>query len=122
MNRTLRLALVLLGTAPALTGCDYAKYSPGINTATKANFSWTPTWRTSDVSRDSISDRQRVEPAGGEGSAAALKKGSAKDQLNSAPAGSSAASPESANGKLAPVADQSTSNSKTPVDKTQAPK
>ncbi|TPG67577.1 hypothetical protein [Hymenobacter nivis] len=122
MTRTLRLALVLLGTAPALTSCDYAKYSPGINTATKANFSWTPTWHTSDVSRDSISDRQRVEPAGGEGSAAAIKKGGAKAQLNAAPAGGSASSPESANGKLAPVADQSTSNAKTPVDKSQAPK
>ena len=122
MNRTLRLALVLLGTAPALTGCDYAKYSPGINTATKANFGWTPTWRTSDVSRDSINDHQRVEPASGVGSATAIKNGTVQDQINSAPAGSSVASPQSANGKLAPVADQSTSNIKTPVDKTQAPK
>ncbi|OGX91467.1 hypothetical protein [Hymenobacter coccineus] len=121
MNRTLRLVLVLLGTAPALTACDY-RYSPGHNPQLTSNFSWTPTWHTSDVSRDSISDRQRVEPAGGEGSAADIKKGGVKAQLNSAPAGSSVGSPESANGKLAPVTDQSTSNSKTPVDKNQAPK
>lgn len=121
MNRTLRLALVLLGTAPALTACDY-RYSPGNNPQLTSNFSWTPTWHTSDVSRDSINDRQRVEPAGGVGSAAALKNGTVQDQINAAPAGNSAASPQSANGKLAPAADQSTSNSKTPVDKTQAPK
>ncbi len=121
MNRTFRLALALLGAATALTACDYASNSPGVDTQYKTSFNWTPTWHTSDVRRDSVNDRQRVEPAGGEGSAAAIKKGTVKDKINSAPAGSSAASPQSANGKLAPVADQSTSNSKTPVDKSQAP-
>ena len=122
MNRTFRLSLALLGTASALTACDYAKYSPGVDIKYKNNFGWTPTWRTSDVYRDSINTRQRVEPAGGEGSAAAIKNGTVQDQINSAPAGSSASSPQSANGKLAPLNDQSTSNSKTPVDKSQAPK
>ncbi|MFD1468898.1 hypothetical protein ACFQ48_11745 [Hymenobacter caeli] len=129
MTRSFRLALVLLGTATALTACDYAPNSPGVDLQYKNSFNWTPTWRNSDVYRDSIDNgtrvsypAERVEPAGGEGSAAAIKNGTAKDQLNSAPAGSSVASPQSANGKLAPVADQSTSNAKTPVDKTQAPK
>lgn len=129
MNRTLRLALILGSTTAALTACEYAPNSPGVDTQYKANFSWTPTWRDSDVYRDSIDNGtrvtypgERVEPAGGEGSAAALKNGTAKDQLNSAPAGNSVASPQSANGKLAPPSDQSTSNAKTPVDKSQAPK
>ncbi len=129
MTRTLRLALLLLGPATALTSCEYASNSPGVDTQYKANFSWTPTWRDSDIHRDSIDNGtrvtypgERVEPAGGEGSAAAIKKGTVKDQLNSAPAGNSVASPQSANGKLAPPASQSTSNAKTPVDKSQAPK
>ncbi len=122
MNRTFRFALALLGAATALTACDYAQNSPGVDTQYKANFSWTPGWHNWDIHRDSINDHQRVEPAGGEGSAAAIKNGTVQDKINSAPAGSSVASPQSANGKLAPVANQSTSNSKTPVDKSQAPK
>ena len=129
MNRTFRLALALLGAAPALTACDYASNSPGVDTQYKTSFSWTPTWHTWDVDRDSLNNgtrvtypNEQVQPAGGEGSAAAIKNGTAQDQINSAPAGNSAASPQSANGKLAPAGDQSTSNSKTPVDKIQAPK
>ncbi len=122
MNRTFRLALALLGAAPALTACDYASNSPGVDTQYKNSFSWTPTWHSWDVARDSVNNRQNVQPAGGEGSAAAIKKGTVQDQINSAPAGNSVASPQSANGKLAPVGDQSTSNSKTPVNKAQAPK
>lgn len=122
MNRTFRLALALLGAATALTACDYAKYSPGVNPQYKDSFSWTPTWHTSDVDRDSVNNRQNVPPPSGEGSAVAIKKGTVQDKINSAPAGSSVASPQSANGKLGPVTEQSTSNSKTPVKKSQAPK
>ncbi len=122
MNRTFCLALALVGAATALTACDYAKYSPGVNPQYKDNFSWTPTWHTSDVYRDSVNNSEHVEKPVGVGSATAIKNGSVQDKINSAPAGQSATSPQSANGKLGPVNDQSTSNSKTPVDKSQAPK
>ena len=53
------------------------------------------------MNRDSINGKQRVEPAGGEGSAAAIANGTVQDQLNSAPAGKSATSPQSPSGQLA---------------------
>ena len=102
MKLSLRPALaLLLGTALAasLTSCDY-QWSPGENHALRHGFSNPPGWHSSDVNRDSINNKQRVEPAGGEGSAAAIKKGTVQDQLNSAPAGNSATSPQSPSGQM----------------------
>ena len=93
---------LLLGTALAasLSSCDY-RWSPGENTQFRAGFTNAPGWHKSDVDRDSINNQQRVEPASGEGSATAIKNGTVQDQLNSAPTGNSATSPQDASGKLA---------------------
>ena len=104
MKFSSRSALALLvGTtlAAALSACDY-RWSPGENTQFKHGFAYPPRgWNNSDVDRDSINGKQRVEPAGGEGSAAAIANGTVQDQLNSAPAGKSATSPQSPSGQLA---------------------
>jgi len=105
MNLSSRSALAgLLGLALAasLTSCDY-RWSPGENTQFRTGFTNAPGWHRSDVDRDSINNQQRVEPASGEGSAAAIKNGTVQDQLNSAPAGSSATSSQTASGQLAPA-------------------
>lgn len=102
MNISFRPALtLLLGTALAasLSSCDY-RYSPGENLQFKHGFTKAPGWHNADVNRDSINNQQRVEPAGGVGSAAAIKNGTVQDQLNSAPAGKSASSPQTASGQL----------------------
>lgn len=102
MKLSIRPALaLLLGTALAasLSSCDY-RWSPGKNPQFKHGFANAPGWRNSDVNRDSINYKQRVEPAGGEGSAADIKNGSTQDQLNSAPAGNSTTSPQDASGQM----------------------
>jgi len=102
MKLSSRSALaLLLGTALAgsLSACDY-RWSPGENVQFRHGFvNPPPGWHNSDVNRDSVNNKQRVEPAGGDGSAAAIKKGTVQDQLNSAPAGKSATSPQDASGR-----------------------
>lgn len=103
MKLSIRPALaLLLGTALAasLSSCDY-RWSPGENVQFKHGFANPPGWHNSDVNRDSINYKQRVEPAGGVGSAAAIKNGSTQDQLDSAPAGNSTTSPQDASGQMA---------------------
>ena len=113
---------LLLGTALAasLSSCDY-RWSPGDNIQFKHGFANPPGWHNSDVNRDSINYKQRVEPAGGEGSAADIKNGSTQDQLNSAPAGNSAASPQDASGQMGSpdqaTGDKGTGNKGTSTDK-----
>lgn len=105
MKLSSRSALALvLGTALAasLSSCDY-KWSPGINPQFVPGFTNPPGWHKSDVDRDSINNQQRVEPATGTGSATAIKKGTVKDKMDSAPAGASATSPQTASGKMGPV-------------------
>ena len=120
MKLSPRFALaVLLGTALAasLSSCDY-RWSPGENTQYHAGFNNPPGWHSYDVSRDSISNQQRVEVASGEGSATAIKNGTVQDKLNSAPAGGSATSPQNASGKLGSV-DQSTNGNGNQNDQPQ---
>lgn len=107
LNSRSALAL-LLGTALAgtLSSCDYS-WSPGKNPQQTNVFSRPPGWHSYDVDLDSINNKQRVEPAGGEGSAAAIANGTVQDQLNSAPAGKSTTSPQAASGTMA-EADKST--------------
>ena len=92
---------LLLGPAlsATLSSCEY-HWSPGENTQFKHGFTNAPGWHKWDVDRDSINNKQRVEPAGGDGSAAAIKNGTVQDKLNSAPAGKSASSPQTASGRL----------------------
>ena len=117
MKLSSRSALaLLLGTvlATSLSSCDY-RWSPGENTQFKTGFTNAPHWRNSDVNRDSINNQQRVEPASGEGSAKAIKTGTVKEQMNSAPAGKSATSPQDASGQMAPAQPNSSTDSKTPA-------
>lgn len=95
---------LLLGTtlAVSVSSCDY-RWSPGQNPQFQHGFTKAPGWHNYDVNRDSINYKQNTEPAGGVGSAAAIKSGTVQDQLNSAPAGTSATSPQSASGQMAPV-------------------
>ncbi|MGI4863733.1 MAG: hypothetical protein ACRYFZ_07385 [Janthinobacterium lividum] len=104
MNSSLRPALALLlgASAALLTACDY-KYSPGVNTQFKHSFTGTPGYTNADVNRDSINYKQNVHTPIGEGSATALKNGTVDDQLNSAPAGKSSATPQDASGKMGAV-------------------
>jgi hypothetical protein len=111
MKLSIRPALaLLLGTALAasLSSCDY-RWSPGDNVQFKHGFSNPPGWHNSDVNRDSINYKQRVELASGEGSATAIKNGTVQDQLNSAPAGNSTTSPQDASGRLG-TPDQATND------------
>ena len=106
MKLSSRFALALvLGTALAasLSACDY-RWSPGQNTQFHHGFvNPPPGWHNSDVNRDSINNQQKVMAASGEGSAKAIKNGTVQDKLNSAPAGNSAATSQTASGQLAPV-------------------
>jgi hypothetical protein len=107
MNSLLRPALALLlsaASASLLTACDY-KYSPGVNTQFEHGFNGVPTYTNADVNRDSINYKQNVRTPIGKGSAADLKTASTDEQLQSAPAGKSAASPQSASGKMGSVDD-----------------
>ena len=102
MKLSSRSALaLLLGTALAttLSSCDY-RWTPGENTQFKTGFSNPPGWHAWDVNRDSVNNQQRVEVASGEGSATAIKNGTVQDQINSAPAGKSATSTQTASGQL----------------------
>jgi len=104
MNSSLRPALALLlgASAALLTACDY-KYSPGVNTQFKHGFTGTPGYTNADINRDSVNYKQNVRKPIGLGSATAIANGSTDDQLNSAPAGKSSASPQDASGKMGPV-------------------
>ena len=121
MKPSSRSALaLLLGTAlaAALTACDY-RWSPGENPQFKAGFvNPPPGWHRYDEDRDSVNNRQHVEPAGGDGSAAAIKNGTVQDQLNSAPTGKSATSPQSASGQMGSP-DQSTNGNGNQNDQQQ---
>ncbi|TVT41762.1 hypothetical protein FNT36_10075 [Hymenobacter setariae] len=101
MNFSFRPALALLlgASAALLTACDY-KYSPGVNTQFEHGFNGTPTFTNADVNRDSVNYVQNVRTPIGKGSASDLKTASPEEQQQSAPAGKSSASPQSANGQL----------------------
>jgi hypothetical protein len=108
------LALLLgFASATLLTSCDY-KYSPGVNKQFEHGFNGTPTFTNADVNRDSINYAQNVRTPIGKGSAADMKTGSTNDQLNSAPAGKSSASPQSASGKLGDVSQSKPTDNATP--------
>ncbi|HEX8326452.1 MAG TPA: hypothetical protein VF629_02840 [Hymenobacter sp.] len=103
MKLSFRPALaLLLGTALAasLSSCDY-RWTPGVDSHYVNDFNNPPGWRNFDVYRDSINYKQVTPPPGGVGSAAAIEQGTVQDQLNSAPAGKSTASPQAASGTLA---------------------
>ena len=102
--RPLCAALALLGTTLTLSSCDY-RNSPGNNHNMRVGFNNPPGYRNSDINLDSVNNQQRVEAPSGEGSATAIKNGTVQDQINSAPAGNSATSPQSASGQLGTVND-----------------
>jgi hypothetical protein len=106
MNSSLRPALALLlgASAALLTACDY-KYSPGVNTQFKHGFTGMPGYTNADVNRDSVNYKQNVRKPIGLGSATAIANGTVDEQLNSAPAGKSSATPQDASGKLGSVED-----------------
>ena len=110
---------LLLGTALAatLSSCDY-RWSPGENPQFKHGFTKAPGWHNWDVNRDSINYKQEAPAAGGIGSAAAIANGTVQDQLNSAPAGKSTASPQSASGTMA-TPDKSTNGTGNTNDQQQ---
>jgi hypothetical protein len=110
---------LLLGTALAatLSSCDY-RWSPGENQQFKHGFAGNPGWHNSDVNRDSINYKQEVHTPIGEGSATAIKNGSVQDQLNSAPAGKSTATPQDASGQLG-TTDQATNGNGNQNDQQQ---
>jgi hypothetical protein len=101
MKLSSRPALALLlgaALAASLSSCDY-RWSPGIDP--QRGFVETPPgWRNWDVNRDSVNYKQVTPPPGGEGSAPAIANGTVQDQLNSAPAGKSTASPQAASGTM----------------------
>ncbi|MFD1871416.1 hypothetical protein [Hymenobacter bucti] len=105
MNSSFRPALALLlgiASATLLTACDY-NYSPGKNPQFEHGFNGTPGFTNADVNRDSINYKQNVRTPVGKGSAADLKTASVDEQQQSAPAGKSSASPQSASGQLGDV-------------------
>lgn len=107
MKLSLRPALaLLLGTALAasLSSCDY-RWSPGENTQFKRGFSNPPGWHTADVNRDSINNQPKATTPIGEGSATAIKNGTVKEKLDSAPAGASATGGQTASGQMGGVED-----------------
>lgn len=106
MNFSFRPALTLLlvaSSATLLTACDYASLSPGDNPQFREGFTGTPGYTNADVNRDSVNYKQNVHTPIGKGSANDLKNGSAQDQLDSAPAGNSTTSAQTASGKMAPT-------------------
>jgi hypothetical protein len=105
MKLFLRPALaLLLGTALAasLSSCN-SQWSPGNNYALRHGFSNPPGWHTADVNRDSINNQPKAFTPIGTGSATAIKKGTVKDKLNSAPAGASATGGQTASGQMGTV-------------------
>ena len=119
MNFSFRPALALLlgASAALLTACDY-KYSPGVNMQFEHNFNNPPGYTSTDVYRDSVNYKENVYTPIGKGSATAIKNGSTDDQLQSAPAGKSSASPQSASGRNAPT-DQAQQPGNTPASGNQ---
>ena len=106
MNFSFRPALALLlvaSSATLLTACDYASLSPGENQQFREGFSNPRGYTNADVNRDSINYKQTVTKPVGEGSATAIANGSTQDKLNSAPAGNSATSTQTASGKMGPA-------------------
>lgn len=106
MKFSFRPALALLlvaSSATLLTACDYSSLSPGKNLQSREGFSNANGYTNADVNRDSINYKQTVTKPTGEGSATAIKNGSVQDKLNSAPAGNSATSPQTASGKMGPA-------------------
>jgi hypothetical protein len=102
MKLSIRPALaLLLGTALAasLSSCDY-RWSPGDNVQFKHGFANPPGWHNSDVNRDSINNQPKATTPIGTGSATAIKNGTVQEQLDSAPAGSSATSTQTASGQV----------------------
>jgi hypothetical protein len=95
--------LLLASSATLLTACDYASLSPGENPQFREGFANPPGYTNADVNRDSINYQQNVHTPIGKGSAIDLKNGSSQDQLNSAPAGNSASSAQTASGQMAPT-------------------
>jgi hypothetical protein len=104
MNFPLRPALALLlgVSATLLTACEY-KYSPGVNPQFAHNWSNPPGYTNMDINRDSINYKQNVHLPVGKGSAQDMATGGTDAQLQSAPAGKSSASPQTASGKVGPV-------------------
>ena len=101
--RPVLTTLLVLSSAALLTACDY-KYSPGINPQYKVGFGTPPPGYTNaEINRDSINNKETVTKPIGEGSATAIKHGTVNDQLNSAPAGKSATSPQTASGQMGSV-------------------
>ncbi len=95
------LALLLVGSsATLLTACDYTSLSPGENPQSREGFSNPRGYTNADVNRDSINNQQTVTKPIGKGSATAIKKGSAQDKLDAAPAGDNLTSPQTASGKM----------------------
>ena len=94
-----RLGLLAAAATATFSSCDYQRFSPGVNTQFERSFVNAPGWRNEDVNLDSVNYKQTVRKPVGEGSATAIKNGTVQDQLNSAPAGKSAASPQAANGE-----------------------
>ncbi|MBF9239721.1 hypothetical protein I2I05_20175 [Hymenobacter sp. BT683] len=112
MKLSSRSALaLLLGTALAgsLSSCDY-QWTPGDNAQFRHGFNNAPGWHKVDVNRDSINYKQETNPAAGVGSAAAIATGTVQEQIDSAPAGRSAAAGQSASGTMAPVGKATTGN------------
>ncbi len=106
MNVFLRAALglsLISGAATLLTACDYAANSPGVNTQYTHAFVNPPGYTNADINRDSVNNKQTVTKPIGKGSATGIKNGTVNDQLNSAPAGKSAASSQTASGKIGPA-------------------
>ncbi len=115
MNFSFRPALaLLLGVASAtlLTSCDYASLSPGENPQFKEGFTNPPGYTNADVNADSINYKQNVHTPIGKGSATDIKNGSVDDQLNSAPSGDNASSPQTASGKMGSSSQNQPANNK----------
>jgi hypothetical protein len=107
MNFSFRPALTLLllaSSATLLTACDYASLSPGENPQFREGFTNPPGYTNMDVNRDSINYKQNVHTPVGNGSDNDIKNGSTQNQLDSAPAGNSATSAQTASGTMAPTA------------------
>jgi len=101
--RPVSALLLLASSATLLTACDYSSLSPGKNLQSREGFSNPNGYTNIDVNRDSINNKQTVTKPIGKGSATAIKNGSAQDKLDSAPAGNSAASTQTASGKMGSV-------------------
>ena len=95
--------LLLASSATLLTACDYASLSPGENPQSREGFSNPNGYTNADVNRDSVNYKQTVTKPIGKGSATDIKNGSTQNKLNSAPAGNSTTSAQTASGTMAPV-------------------